>query len=505
MEPRDDSGSDPGTILSILNHPKLTETSFFFRPTRKVSKDAKNAMDKMMASLLSFFSKHIDAMLEIIFEETPSNAGSRAYRILQHKDPILIDQITSSRRLQRYATKILHHIPIQPLCMARLCGLMLVAMQSDVNSIDRTCGFVFQLLPFIDEIAVFDMFEMLLGNAPQFKAAQEWLVSVNFSTVVLQEMRTVEPSDTKMQGFYRLLRRGKKSDTIFRHIANKHVISALVAKSEYWKDDRWESMASLYCEETKDPLRSQLMTAISVIQEDLPRVTRYQIAALTLLFMMVRDDCDIRPFFDVKLIAEICIKKMTKFSDNTFMQLAAERLVTQMLATDDMVPDIVPIIIPACMKYAGNRDDVTLSCTCFDILFAAKMREMKSPPTKKHLSKIDGWTKFSNTDLKRYVAFLSKPYGKSKKRLLPPWKNQGDNKSETCLEEKSEGQDVSEKSAWEDVTEMHPEEEAVVEVPTAEIEAEAEQKEEMVVLDSSQEPKEDFFGEGPDFDYSYYL
>ena len=404
----------PITVPQLMNSQKIINTDFFHHPIPRGSDPSiRQRLDNNTQQCLRYLSRHVDELLQLVFEETPTLVGTRAYRVFQHGDSELVAPIISQSLLQVHASRIVHRNPIQPLCIARLCGLTLTTVRLNSEKIDQACGFVFQLLPFIDVIAVYELFETLLGPSRHFRDAQKWLESVNFYQIVLQEMKATNPADPKMRSFYSLLRGGKKSELMSKHFANCQVISALCVKNEYWKDERWDALASLYCPATKTFLRSQLMEAVEVVKEKTPKVTRRVIAALGLLTKMVKEDQEMHQFFTLVKFAGDVVDLMERFPEHNILCGTVYRFANAVFAVDDLAAVFVPELVPRAMKHTTPETFPGLRFACYRILNSARNTSLENPKLKALLASVAGWEEFSEKKLVQYWDFTKTSYGQA--------------------------------------------------------------------------------------------
>ncbi|OHT00615.1 hypothetical protein TRFO_32672 [Tritrichomonas foetus] len=218
--------------------------------------------------ILSKMSEHIDQILECLYEETPTEFGTRCFLALQSAQPHIIDSLIKSDCLQVPAMKILNQKRPPMLSICRLAGIIMAAIKNQPISISLMLGYIFQLLNFIDQPSIFDFFYGITGSNPELEDAQKWLVSVKFESIIVQQILAAHIDDIKLKYLFQLISATKRSDILYPIFATSRVIGVITSKvTNLYEDDRWETLLYLYCESTRAFIVSVYQLMVEIIKK----------------------------------------------------------------------------------------------------------------------------------------------------------------------------------------------------------------------------------------------
>jgi hypothetical protein len=255
----------------------------------------------------------------------------------------------------------------------------------------------------LDELSVLDFFNTILGREARFRAAQEWLISMNFLSVALQQMRVLEQKDPRGYGFYRLLNVREKADVIVEHFCVAATVSVLSVKSEQYEDDRWDTVAAIYRPAIRDPMRSFWAQAVQVLSEEITVVARRHVAALLLITKIIRHDRGMREFFPGRGNSAIVTRLFVSFPDHSILLFTIKMFMKTAMCVSKIAAELVPIFVPAAIKASMERTSPTGRAFAFVIMNAIRKLAVKSPKFRNILIKVPAFTKFIIENRDRYT------------------------------------------------------------------------------------------------------
>lgn len=360
---------DPQLVRYFCNHVKDL-LSFTFRLNDPSNPKRKNNSDNKKLSEEELW--RYDQM------------SSRSFAILEHSDPTLTEAMLSNDQLRDIASSILWENNPESVLLSRLSSLTLVAFLYNPTIAQSSCGYVLQMLNYVSEPSILSLFEIVCSAEDRNVILQQWLMSLSFTDILYKEIEDIQlkisksfdktscnktSSENLLDEFQILMQKSQKANQycgllkIVTFCSKSLVLSQSVRTQrfvellnkdlgllpQFIEDIRWESIASMYCNQTSELLRGFFNPAINILQDSKLCTTLSGISAIHLMTTIVQNDQVLRPFMSIAGITKLIVKLMIEHPDHSFLHSAARNYLqisfqhpkTRTSALNDAIPAIL--------------------------------------------------------------------------------------------------------------------------------------------------------------------
>ncbi|OHT15661.1 hypothetical protein TRFO_42400 [Tritrichomonas foetus] len=285
--------------------------------------------------------------------------------------------------LQRAATPILANFNPPMISLHRIAHLTYTVLSDNPTKFPNNCGYILQFLGFINELCVCNFYEKICCENVQFEATQNWLVDMNFSLLIANELTKTYPiteyeyydySIQRIRHLYLIIRICLSSsilrpsfliDELFDSMTRTMLRGNFVDSIE---NERWEVLCLFYGDDTTELFRNIFGTIFNVVSDSITCVKRYHVAALTLLTLMLRKDRHIRPFLYSFNIHEVLLRLLLQFPDHTFLHNAIIRFFKEALAFPEFSKSLIENLLNPLVLEGVNSEHTVLVGTSYECI-----------------------------------------------------------------------------------------------------------------------------------------
>jgi hypothetical protein len=162
------AGRDPS--LASLSIHDLLQGKVGFRPIQPKNRE-----------LMVFVSKHITTILDYVFSSESAESSKTAFLLLTNQNDHIVNALIDNHRLLVKATEVLSRRDVPDWFVSRLASLFMGVIRLQGGEV---IGILFQLLPFVSNIVVLDLFKLSCSESSLLQSA---LARSNFASLVLGE------------------------------------------------------------------------------------------------------------------------------------------------------------------------------------------------------------------------------------------------------------------------------------------------------------------------------
>ena len=406
-----DDDDESYEIVNLLNNPTLI-------PIFQIKKNP-NLSGKSQRILTSL-GNHIEEIIGYIFEDHPTPLGTRCYLAIQSSQEKLMKQMIEKGLLQVPAIKLMSQENPPLLAICRLAGVTYATIMCRPAAISQSCGYIFQLLDYINLPSIFDFFFQLVGSNEDLAEAQKWLVSVKFESVIIQQIKNTPIDDPKLKYLFKLCAVTRFSPIIYPTFTTSQVVSILCGKvTTLYEDDRWEALFSLYNDNTRVYMQSLFPMIIQKLKEPFLVCNRFHIAILGILTKIIVFDEGLHPFIATSDLSPIVMHILNTFPNHSILLSMMEKFLVASFKIPEIAAQIAPAVIPFCMQTAQERKNITISAFSMKILNFAASRCFADQLLKNLLKYIPGFRQFLKADLAEYNKLEKNSYGGESEGMEP--------------------------------------------------------------------------------------
>ena len=375
--------------------------------------------------LVEFFVNHVEDLLKLTFFSDKKDLSAKAFSILEHSLPQLTIAMLENQRFNNAACGVLSHIESGSIILARLSSLTLSALLIDPHYIINSCGFILQLLCYVDDVSVFSLFESLCSPNEEIADVQQWLVDIGFvqllikeidsmSTEVLSSCTRADRNGLLMCGYLNIIKLCAKSVVLRKEVKNSSVFAIINRNVCEWadfiEDARWEALASLSCKKTQEVMRTLFQQCIEMLTDPKRYARRCAVAAVNILTFMVRSDKILTPFIQKMEVCKLITELVMNNPNHSILNECCVQFLIDAISNPVTMKDALNAAAPFIIN-ALNSQNRNLEATAFNFLTKLSAAEKSDNDIFQAMNEIPGFVPTVKEPFTTYNYLLETDYG----------------------------------------------------------------------------------------------
>jgi hypothetical protein len=366
-------------LNSILNDPQTTLSSVLELPY--ITQLARLGL----ATLRSFIAPHAKELLQYAFSPDDSRHSTPAFKILTCGHPEYLRPLLESGMYVNYATELLIKPDISSLMVGRLSSLTVVALLNLPELACDACGFLYRLLPFCENPTVFNLFETLTGDDQRISKAQEWLRDFGFCMYIPREIGNIDfqyvstgdnvfkdPVYNRACYLFQLISRGSGNPILGAELRTPDVVQCLQRQFPKMPDfvqiARWDAILAQVSEGTAEMCQVFVGEAVSIVCEEIIRLKKYHVAALSFLTNMMELLPDVIQRIESGFIPSMLISLTAQFHSSTILHNAFLKFTEVGLKNKAFAEQLVRLYLPFLIVNGESNDNRILRSCCIRVM-----------------------------------------------------------------------------------------------------------------------------------------
>lgn len=377
-------------------------------------------------SLVDFFVNHVEDLLNLTFFSDKKEISAKAFAILEHSKAELTVAMLDHQRFNNAACGVLSNIESGSLMLSRLSSLALAALYAAPHYIISSCGFILQLLSYVDDVSVFSLFESLCGdNINDIEDVQQWLIDIGFIQLLIKEIDTMPTEKLEkcgrddrngllMVAYMNLIQICAKSPILRKEVKTPSVFAIInrgvCEWAPYVEDARWEALASVACKNTRDVMRALYQQCVEMLPHDKKGASRSVIAAIRILSFMVKCDPILVPFIVKAEIGKHLGKLMLINPDHSILHASCVNYLEAAISN----PKTMKESLAASSKFIIDSlcsENRNLQATAFHLLTKISEAEKNDDAVFEAMNEIPGFVQTVKEPFSIYNSLLESEYG----------------------------------------------------------------------------------------------
>jgi hypothetical protein len=307
--------------------------------------------------LMSFVGAHADILLKHAFAPEMDRRSKMAFLLLSNPSDYVYDGLLEDDRFFLHATEVLARPKVSPCHVSRLSSLFgNIALNTDAKLTTSVC-FLFQLLPFICEVAVLELFSTVCSTVGHLVGLQRVLAKSSFAELVLKQLKG-ETEVGAMANLCVLISVCLKQPVLHSCFASEKVLDVLTGLTK--SDDVvllnhvWKALGGM----GTDVFVSKMTGLLPKVLERFRRVTElhtHHVHAFEFLGQLVRywPVC-----FDDDVTSEVLnvvLRLMVLFPDATHLQNCVFRFLRSAVKYEPLMRAIFEVLFPVLVEEAESE------------------------------------------------------------------------------------------------------------------------------------------------------
>jgi hypothetical protein len=367
------------------------------------------ALQPKNREFMAFVGAHVDILLDYAFSSDHDPRSKRAFLLLSNPSESVFLGLLHKDRFFVRASEVLARKTPSRCHVSRLAALFTtIALRTDANLTTAVC-FLFELLPFIAEPAVSELFASVCATAPHLSGLQRALAASDFAQRARQALECSECSDAKaaLCGLVSVCLGNPHLHSCF---ANERFLDAL---SECARADEntvlhrtWQALASMATDSFAMKMVGLLPTALSAFR-GIRELHSFHASVFEFLGQFVRyaPSC-----FDASVL-NVVLKLLFLFPDATHLQNAVFRFLRNAVRFDVLLRDVFDIVFPALVSIAQSAARNAASANARSFLIDLAHCRDRSPFVDEFLGRDMDFIACEKTVLRRFMVDPSAGYG----------------------------------------------------------------------------------------------
>lgn len=284
-------------------------------------------------TLIEFIHVHAEEILDIALTEGKSDRGSKAFLLLTLRPA----EIMENRLFFIRASDFLRENPKCSCIISRISELLLRILKIKSEYVEEALGFLYRLIPFIDNTGVYDLFyQITMPDFPNVKV-QELLCEINFADFLLTQIRNDSISYEKIGFLLDIFRHCIKSPSLNTNIDSETAIELFEKLSEsenvLMLGYLWQTISTLCTKSTVYKMNNLRKIALRLVSEPYMRLHPYHIGAFDFLGKYLY----YKPMefvHDIGIIDQLIVRLFNQFPDSVNLIGSLSRLFRSGINTD---------------------------------------------------------------------------------------------------------------------------------------------------------------------------
>lgn len=350
-------------------------------------------------------------MLEHVLLSENSLASNNAFMLLANAPNDTILCLMDHDMLFTRSTDALAHNP-PPFLVSRVASLLLAILKVTNNPTSMCVNIFFQLLPFIDNIGVLDLYVNVTQSSSEMYGFHELLVRNMFADLVNLEFEN-NCSNLKLANLSRIVRHASKNQILgpsFRRDIFVDRLAVLSIENDiFLRNNVWQAISTMTQDDTAKLLRSVVPLALNIITEPFHTVYLYTVCAIDFLMKMLNIENKCEAEFRIRQIEGTFTRLIVQFPDSTNLQSSLFRMIRNAIKWESFGKYLLPLIGPVILDNASANNHSAARMNC--IVFLNDVFESGKSFQQQILMSTPGMVAFKKDILKPLFKVLNSNYG----------------------------------------------------------------------------------------------
>lgn len=314
--------------------------------------------------LINYFVIHVDELLQLSFDDGDTEVSAKAYAILEHAQPTLTQALLYNQHFHNAAIAVLAQPNPSILHLDRLSSLTLSAIYICPEVAPKSCGFILQLISYLYQYSVLELFEHLCTYSKETELTQTTLEKMGFPQMLYKELENF-PKITKdtnqksqdasqLYGLFRVLTICGSSPILGPHVCTYNFVSIVNRDVDefpkFVEYQRWEAISALYCPATAEIMRGLYPNVIEMLNNNEEVGSRSYVAAIDLLTVIVQFDVELVPYIISSNAVERIVDLLFTHPNHNIMQFSIRDFLFACLDNKELHDDTAQKIMKMGMR-----------------------------------------------------------------------------------------------------------------------------------------------------------
>ena len=323
-----------------------------------------NAIKQELPQFIDFVKKNVINFLDICFSEEMTNESSNAFMVLSNSPFSVLQQLLIDDLLFTKASKVLLKHPQSEFSVSRIASILNKVLDTVSRPSNACVSLFFQLLPFIENTGVLDLYISVTISTSTYTKFLEMLKNTSFSSLLFLEFDN-NCSKIKIGNLCRILRYSCQNPIIGQSFQTIEFTDKLIPYTHVTQDDKndpeerymrnnlWQAITANTSKQTIRFMRKVVPLALAVLTNDpLENLACYHIFCIDFLTKVIDvDPIHTRDFKDRNLLS-VLQDMMVRFGDSSNVQGSVFRFLRKSLKWRDyaieVMEEMMDLIVTLC-------------------------------------------------------------------------------------------------------------------------------------------------------------
>lgn len=379
--------------------------------------------------LFNYFANHISDFIDLALNDVETIYGKKAFIILSNGPPIITNALSKDFNFFLKVTEILQ----SPSCLPSVlnhCTINRIAtifqnliLNNEQCSID-SIGFLTQLLPYIEENAVFELFHSIFTNKKKLKQMQYLLSSINIDTFIINELKNSSSklSDSDFFSYSKILNilliisdalKNQQLKSSFQNLNILKTLSSMIkdTKIPLLLNSFWESFYLLAESNLITNMKDVFNEAMKIISQPFETLHPYHIFIFDFLALIVDTNASMFSSSQKKQVCQTIQNLTLKFPNSTNLIASMTNFIRKSFHTREFAQKILDNYVSFFVELGKSAKKTAASANALVLLSELDGMKSTSYMVSKSLSNNRKYMNFYKLFFKNYLEELPKTYG----------------------------------------------------------------------------------------------
>ncbi|EAY08401.1 hypothetical protein TVAG_269270 [Trichomonas vaginalis G3] len=299
----------------------------------------------------------------------------------------------------------------KPAVISRLSTIFLCLLTECPSACHESTGFLYNLLEFVDNTGVYDLFKEIFKKDSELRVIQEFLVETKLTTYIVRILREHENLET-IKCMLRLISHGANNKIMWPSFCSDEVCEALIFRSgiEEIKNELWEAVNAVVCTKNVQTMKNIIPQAINLITTTYMKPTAALAYSFDFLSKIIRRSVESFTVESVNQLLSSIISLLAIVPDSSNLLGAAFRLITSCVKIKNFTQPTLDMVLPVLAAEAPSRVRCAATANCANFILNLQDMASKDAELFKLLTKYEDYQEICSRFLPWYSNVISSNY-----------------------------------------------------------------------------------------------
>ena len=349
-------------------------------------------------------------------EENLTENGRKCFLLFTKPNPIFIESLRENDILFTLGSQIIADPNTSDSLISRLSSIFLCLFEACPDQCAESTGFLFNLLRFIENTGVFDLFKSICCKDSELKAIQQYLVESKLHIYIVQMLDSTQKVDQTFKNLLSLISYGANNKNMWHSFCCDEICQSLVKTLKSLQEipnEGWQAIDAVTCNKSIHILRPFINDAITLLSTSYLSPKPALTFAVEFLQKMIRKTESDFPKPIVNQIISSIISLIASVPDSSNLMGSVFRLIGSLVRSKNIREQALNSFLPIITAEAPSRVRSAATAQCATFILHLQEAAALDPELNAIVQKSEEYQEICERFIPWYHKKLTSNYGGS--------------------------------------------------------------------------------------------